>query len=208
MHAERAVSPLAFDVAAAGDLAQAGRHAQHHVDERRRLDQAEMHGIPGGEVEHLPRAQVGRDVVEVDLALQFVGQQDEEDVGPPDRFGDAHHLEAVVARRLRVVVLDVADDDLQPGVAQVLRLRVPLAAIPQGCNQLALQVSEIGVLLQVERVTLGLLLRHSPTPRAVVPSRHGCTGVPTGQRHRFTLSDVGLPPLLPQHRKDHPARVL
>ena len=46
VHAEGAVGPLALDVAPAGDLAQAGRHAQHDVDERRRLDQAEVHGIP------------------------------------------------------------------------------------------------------------------------------------------------------------------
>ena len=160
VHAERAVGPLAVDVAPAGDLAQAGRHAQHHVDERRRLDQAEVHGVPGGEIQHLPLAQVGRDVVEVDLALQLIGQQHQQDVRAPDRLGDAHHLEAVVARGLRVAVLDVADDDVQPGVAQVLRLRVALAAIAQGGDQLALQVFEIGVLLQIERVTPGRRLLH------------------------------------------------
>ena len=171
MHAERAVGPLALDVAAAGDLAQAGRYAQHHVHERRRLDQPEVDGIPGREVEHLALAQIGRDVVEVELALQLVGQQNQQDVRAPDRLGDAHHLEAVVARGIRVAVLDVADDDVQPGVAQVLRLRVALAAIAQGRDQLALQVFEIGVLRQVERVTPGLRLLHSSTPRAVAPSR-------------------------------------
>ena len=160
VNAERSVGALALDVAPAGDLAKAGRHAQHHVDERRRLDQAEVHGIPGGEVEHLALAQVGRDVVEVDLALVLIGQQDQEDIGTSNSVGDAHHLEAVRARGFRVAVFDVADDDVQPGVAQVLRLRVALAAIAQGRDELALQVFEIGVLLQVERVTPRLALLH------------------------------------------------
>ena len=108
---------------------------------------------------------MGLDLVEVDLPLMLVGQQDQEDIGTSNGVGDAHHLEAVLARGFRVAVFDVADDDVQPGVAQVLRLRVALAAIAQGRDELALQVFEIGVLFQVERVTPRLALLH-PSPLA------------------------------------------
>ena len=161
MHAERAVGALALHEAAARDLAEAGGDAQHHVDERRRLDQAEVHRVAAGEVEHLAGAQVRFDLGPIDRLLYLVRHQHQQHVGAPHRGGDAHHLEPVVAGRLGVAVVDVADDHLEPGVAQVLRLRMPLAAVPERCDQLPLQGREIGILLQVQSVAFRFLLHFS-----------------------------------------------
>ena len=128
------------------------------------------------------------DLGPVHLLLHLVRHQHQEHVGPLHRRGNAHHLETVATGGLGVAVFDIADDHLEPGVAQVLRLRVPLAAVTERRDQLPLKGPKIGILLQVQSVTFRFLLhfsilssaeqqrrvRGSPschTPRAVSASR-------------------------------------
>ena len=102
----------------------------------------------------------------MDFRLHFVGDEEQDDVRPLDCLHDGHDLEPVTSGPLGVVVLDVAYDDLDTGVPQVLGLGVTLAAVAQAGHKPAFDDAQVGVLLEIQPVPLRppLILCHYPSP--------------------------------------------
>jgi hypothetical protein len=70
--------------------------------------------------------------------VALVGQQDHHDVPAAGRVDDRQHLEALLARLGdRVRVLAQADDDVDAGVLEVQRVRVPLRAVADDSDRSA-----------------------------------------------------------------------
>ena len=80
-----------------------------------------------------------------DFRLHLVGDEEQNDVRPLDCLHDGHGLEPVTSGPLGVVVLDVAYDDLDTGVPQVLGLGVTLAAVAQAGHKPAFDDAQVGV---------------------------------------------------------------
>lgn len=98
------------------------------------------------EREGLALGQLVRDLLAVDGALVLVRREDHDQVGPVGGVGDALDLEAVVlglGGRLRPLLQ--RDDDLDAGVAEVLRVRVALRAVADDRDLLGLDDGEVGV---------------------------------------------------------------
>jgi hypothetical protein len=119
-----------------------GTLRRHHadVDVGARLDQVEVHVEAVREHQRRAVLHVVAQVVAVDVGLQLVGGEHHDDVGPLGGLGHLHHLELLLlglgdagralAQRDRHV--------LAAGVAQVQRVRVPLAAVADDGHLLAL----------------------------------------------------------------------
>ena len=75
-----------------------GRHHQH-VEILARLDQIEMNVEAMREQKRRALLQVRREMLRIDVALQFVGRQHHHDVGPFGGFGDGQHLAAGLPQR-------------------------------------------------------------------------------------------------------------
>ena len=100
----------------------------------------------------LPGFRFGWIVVAVDVALHFVGQQDVDEVGLLGGLVGRHRLEAVAHGQVVVRAAGpLADDHVAAAVAQVLGLGVPLRAVAEDGNRLALEQRQIGVFVVVDR---------------------------------------------------------
>ena len=119
----------------------AWRH-HHHVDVIGWHDALEPDPVAAGEVHDLPGQQVVADVLLVDLLLDFVGDRDDQDVGPGDDLADRCDVEAVGDGGLVVSVASIADDDVAPAVSQVQRLCPALVAVTQYADCLVPQRSD------------------------------------------------------------------
>lgn len=75
--------------------------------------------------------------------LRLVRHEDLHDIRAAGRLADAQYFEAVVARFVSRFAFAKPDDNLKSAVAQVLRLSMPLAAVADNCNRLALQYTLI-----------------------------------------------------------------
>ena len=127
------------------------RSDEDHVDALGRIDVAEPDVESVGEGERLARRQLVFDVVAVDRPLVLVGRQDHDQVGPLGRVGDAENLEAVflsLRGGLRAVLQP--DLHLDTRVAQVLRVSVPLRAVSDDRDLLALDEGDVGVFVVEE----------------------------------------------------------
>src|SRR5579862_666692 len=106
------------------------RRDHDHVVPLRRSDAAEVDVQP-------VREQHGRAVVEVrrhllvpHLLLHVVGEEQRHDLRTANRVRNGANLEAgVLGGRLRAAAVAQSDDDVDAGVAQVERMRMPLAAV-------------------------------------------------------------------------------
>ena len=81
------------------------------------------------EVQRLARPQLPPDGVAVDLALELVGDEQEQNVAPRRRLSDGQDGEAVAARALCRLVLHTAHNHPHTAVVQVKGLGLPLIAV-------------------------------------------------------------------------------
>ena len=141
-------SPL--DELAAHQVARPLGGDQGAVDSLGRDDLAEVDVEPVRAEQEVARPKVRLDLAGVDVALDLVGQEDIDQVAGLGGLGGRHRLEAVadgqvVIGRARAL----ADHHVAARVAQVLRLGVPLAAIADHRDRLALEQREVGILVVV-----------------------------------------------------------
>ena len=88
-----------------------------------------------GAHEHIARSKIRLDVRSIQIALDFVGEQNVDDVGLATRFVDLKRLEAVADCQIVVLAPGaLADDDLAAAITQVLCLRMALGSIAQNRN--------------------------------------------------------------------------
>ena len=129
------------------------------VDILARLDQVEMDVEAVGEEQQRARLQIRRDLIGVDLALQLVGRQHHDDVGPFGGLGDGHDLEAGAfrlggrggagAQRDR--------DFLDAGFLEIERMREALAAVADDGDLLAFDQIDVGVPIVINAHFLSFL---------------------------------------------------
>ena len=127
-----------------------GRDHQH-VEVGARLDQVEMHVEAVREHQRRTVLHVGGEVIAIDVGLQLVGRQHHHHVGPLGGLGDLHDLE-LLALGLGHALGALAQRDrdvLDARVAQVERVGVPLAAIADDGDLLALDQVQVGVAIVV-----------------------------------------------------------
>ena len=128
-------------------VAGALRRDHQHVEIGARLDQVEVNIEPVREHQRCALFHIGRELVAVDLGLQFVRRQHHHDVRPFGRGGDVHDLDAFGLRLLgRGGPRPQRDRDLlHAAVSHIENMRVALAAIADHRDFLALDQIEIGV---------------------------------------------------------------
>ena len=97
-------------------------------------------------------AEIAGDVVLPDVALQFVGRAHHHEVGPFRRVGDRHHLLAgLLGLGGGAGARPERDHDLlDAGIAEVLRMGMPLAAIADDGDLLRLDQIEIGIPIVID----------------------------------------------------------
>jgi hypothetical protein len=121
-------------------MARALGRDHHHVHILRRNDRLEMNAEAVREAENFSGMQIGLDVLLVNRSLGLIGS---EHVNPVGAFGGLirrDHDHAIGAGLLCAGPIRLQPDDyLAAAVAQVLRLRVSLAAVAQDGDGFALQ---------------------------------------------------------------------
>ena len=86
-----------------------------------------------------------------DLGLLLVGEQDHHDVASVGGLGHVDHLETrILGLRAARGVGTQADDDVDAGLLQVERVRVPLRAVAEDRDRLPLEEGEVGVVVVVD----------------------------------------------------------
>src|SRR5262245_37756535 len=114
------------------------RRHHEHVDVRGGHDLLEVDVEPVAERQVLPLRQPRRDLVLVDLRALLVGDEHHDDVGLTRRCGRIHHPQADgLGLPPGRAVGAQADPDVTAAVAQVERVRMPLAAVPDDGDLLA-----------------------------------------------------------------------
>ena len=97
----------------------------------------------------------GREVVAnvaaEDLALNFVGQEHGDDIGPLGRFGGRDGLETILDGLLVIGRAgQFGHDHIAAAIAEVLGVTVPLRAVAQDGDRLVLQQRDVGVFVVVD----------------------------------------------------------
>ena len=126
------------------------RGDQRRIDSFGRKHLAEVHVEAVRAEEQVPLAQVGPDFRPEQVPLNFVGEQNVDDIGALGRLGEREGLEAVAHRQ--VVVrrsFTLPDNDIAAAVAEVLRLGMSLAAVAENGDRLVLQKCQIGVVVVI-----------------------------------------------------------
>ncbi len=141
-----------FLVFRAHRMAGAFRGHHQHIDVGTGVDQVEMDIEAVGEQQRRAVLHVGREVGLVDIGLQLVGRQHHHDIGPFGGFRHGHDLEAFAFGLLgrRGAFAQRHDDVLDPGVAHVEDVGMPLAAVSDDRDFLALDQIKIGIPIVVD----------------------------------------------------------
>ena len=113
------------------------------------LEQAEMHRIAAGKIQDLAFSQVWLDLGMVYRHLQLIRDQHEKNIRPLHRLRNRNDFKTVGPRYIGVAIFLISDDDVEAGVAQVLRLGVTLAAVSNRSDQSVLNDAEIRVLFEI-----------------------------------------------------------
>ena len=130
----------AFAINAADQMSRALGSDHHHVNVGRRNDRLEMNAESMRNAQNLSGMQIGLDGLFVQLALRLVGREQVNPVGALGGLIGSHDNHAVGPRLLRALARRIeADNDLKTAVAEILGLRVSLAAIANNGDCLALQ---------------------------------------------------------------------
>ena len=93
MHGDQAGDAAALQIFAAHGVAGALRRDHRHVEILARLDQVEVDVEAVGEQQGRALLEIGGKVIRVDFALQFVGRQHHDDIGPFGGLGHLHDLQ-------------------------------------------------------------------------------------------------------------------
>ncbi len=110
-----------------------------------------MNGKTVAENERLAGLQVRFEIIFIQLALQFVGDQDLDDVGLLRHFRGGDGLKSMFHGQIVIgPSRALADQDLHPAVTQILRLGVSLAAVSDNAHRLALEQPQVGILIVVK----------------------------------------------------------
>jgi hypothetical protein len=141
--------------------------------------------VAGGKHEHRPVTQVRPYVLLEHCRSDFVGEQEDDDVGACCRLGKGHGFEAVASRLILDGPRAVADDDRATAVAQVHRLRPTLIPVPEDRDRLACQVRQIGV----------IVAEHLCHVEISVPAISGGEDITLSGTLRDPDLSVGRPPL-------------
>ena len=132
------------------------RGHEQNIVARGSLDLAEVKVEAVARHQHGTLLQVWLDRRLIDVALQFVGQEDVDDVGLLDGLLDAHRREAVALGKLVVgATRPLGHDDGQAAVAEVLGLGVSLRAIADDGDGLACKGLQVGVGIVIDRGSQG-----------------------------------------------------
>src|SRR5579863_7272905 len=111
----------------------------HHIDIHGRNDRVEMNAETVRNAEYLARMQIGLDRFFVEFALGFVGSEQVNPVGALGCLVGRNHDHAIRPRLLRALASWIeANNHFEAAVAEILRLRVPLAAVTNNGDRLAL----------------------------------------------------------------------
>ena len=166
MHGDQAGDAAALQIFAAHGVAGALWRDHRHVEILARLDQVEVDVEAVGEQQRRAVADVRGDLMLVDAALQLVRGQDHDRVGPGGGGGDGHHLQPLGLGLLGRAGAGAQrhGDVLHPGIAQVQRVGVPLAAIAYDGDLLVQDAGNIGVAVIVDA--------HDPISGGVRGSRY------------------------------------
>ena len=151
MHGDEARHAAALLVFAAHGVARALRRHHADVEVGARLDQIEMHVEAVREHQRRALLHVGGEVLLVDVALQLVGRQHHDDVGPLGGLGDVHHLEAGALGLLRRGRALAQRDGhvLDAAILEVQRVRVTLAAVADDRDLLGLDEIDVGITIVI-----------------------------------------------------------
>lgn len=100
--------------------------------------------------EGLAGLEIGLDILTIHLRLMLVGQQNHDDVGSSGRFGGGHGSETMFPGKLVVgTARTLTHDDVDAGVTQILGMGMPLAAVADDGNGLALKIIQVGILFVI-----------------------------------------------------------
>ena len=117
-----------------------------------RLDQIEVHVEAVREHQRRPVLHVVAQLLLVDVGLQLVRRQHHHDVGPLGGLGHLHDLELLLLG-LGDAERALAQRDrhvLAAGIAQVQRVRMPLAAVADDGHLLALDQVDVGITIVID----------------------------------------------------------
>ena len=114
-----------------------------YVDIGRRHDGPEVDGEPVCEHQRLARLEPRLDLRFIQVGLQMIRNQDHDDVGGLGGLRDGHHFQP---RGLRfgpaLAAFVEPDNDIATGIAQIQRMRVPLAAVADNGDRLVFDCIE------------------------------------------------------------------
>src|SRR2546425_863398 len=148
---EEAGDAAALLVLAAHEVARAlGRHHEDvHAGGRDDLPVVDVEAVAEGQV--LAGREPRRDLVLVDLGALLVGHEHHDDVGLARGGGGVDHAQpGLLGLRARGAVGAQPDAHVHPAVAQVLCVRVALAAVADDGDLLAPERPQVGVLVVVD----------------------------------------------------------
>src|SRR5436190_6885140 len=167
LHGDERRGADTLDVGAADEVSGPLRRDHRDVDALRRLDLAEVDVEPVREHQRVARLEVRRDVLLVHLRLRRVGEEHHDDVGLTDGVRGLEHTQSRLLRLLpRGGTLAEAHQHVVPGVLEVQRVRVSLAAVAEDRDRLPLQCRTV-------RTRRGVDPRHLSPPFVGSPARPG-----------------------------------
>ena len=124
---------------------------QEHVHIPGRNDLIEVDVEAVREEQRLALGEVRLDVVLIDGGLHFVGQKQHDEIGHLGRFLRRDRFKAVLPGQFVVGAAGaLTHNNLHAGIAQVLGMGMPLAAIPDDGYRLVFQHIEIGVFVIID----------------------------------------------------------
>jgi hypothetical protein len=139
---------VAFLVLAADQMAGTLGRDHADVDAGRGLDLAEVDREAVGEEQEVAGSDAVGDVRGPDLGLFLVRQQDHHQLAAAGGFGDVQHLEpGRFGLGAAGGIGPQADDHVDSGVLEVEGVSVPLGAVAEDRDGLAVELAEVGVLV-------------------------------------------------------------
>ena len=158
LHGDQAGNALAFLVDTTHQMAGALGSDHEDIDTRGRLDLPEVDAEAVSEDQRIARLQIGRDALAVDVALDFVIDQNHDDVGFFGRI--FHRLDNQTGFFRLAPGLGAGaqpDPNIQPAILQVERVGMALRAVADHGELFAFEQAQIGVVVIVNLRWHGLV---------------------------------------------------
>jgi ketol-acid reductoisomerase len=166
-----------FDELAPDEVPRTFRRDERAIDPGGGDDLTEMDVEPVRAEQHVAGFEVRLDVLGVDVALNFVGQEDVDQVPLVGGLGGRDGCETVLHGLIVIGGAGtLADDDVAAGITQVLRVGMSLAAVADDRDRLAFEQTQVGVLVVKHRG------RHQRSPSS---------SVQLGKISRITIPERG-----------------